>query len=203
MYVNTAHEVFQKQQTASNPNFPKDWNPLKSLRSTLLHEFNHVISQPTTDITLFSLVDSRNEVTDKKVEGFQIKGFTGERKLVALFNPIEEASAELLSKYINIDLFHSFISDYPGTQGNVTSIMIRLEKLLDSAGIDKILLARLHQTSDLKGFLLLLSERYGLNPQKISERDRIIFGFSLFEALVQNNQTILQDYMYTARRLPR
>lgn len=202
-YINTTNEIFQKQKTASNTNFPKDWNPLKSLRLTLFHEFSHVISQPAVDSAIFSVVDPRNDITDKQTAGFQIKGLTSKREPVGFYNSIDEATAELLSKYINTNLFQLFLSDYfSDIQGNnVTAIMIRLEKLVDSAKIDRMELAYLHKTSNLRGFLLLLAERYGISPQKIPERGRIIFGFALFEALVQNNQAILQDYMNSAKRL--
>lgn len=200
-YINTTNEIFQKHKTASNPNFPKDWHPLKSLRLALFHEFSHVISQPAVDSAIFSVVDPRNDITDKQFAGFQIKGLTNKRESVGLYSSIDVATAELLSKYINTDLFNLFLSDFSDIQGNnVTAIMIRLEKLVDSAKIDKMELAYLHKTSNLRGFLLLLAERYGISPQKIPERGRIIFGFTLFEALVQNNQAILQDYMNTARR---
>lgn len=201
-YINTANEIFQKEKTSRNPKFPEDWNPLKSLRLTLFHEFSHAISQTIVDTTIFSIVDSENTLTDKKIEGFMIRGLNSRKEPMDLYRSIDEASVELLSKYINTNLFHSFISEYGSTEGiNVTALMIRLEQLLNSATIDRMELARLHKTSNLKKLLLLLAERYGINPQKITERNRILFGFTLFQALIQNNQAILQDYMNSARRL--
>lgn len=200
IYVNATHEIFQRERTSTDK-FPQDWNPLKSLRLTLFHEFSHKISDPSKDPTVFSVVDASNTLTDQTIEGFQIRGFNNKRELLGIYNPIDEASVELLSKYINTDLFHSFVSDYGDRQGNnVTAIMTRLEQLLSAAQITKMDLARLHKASNLKGFLLLLAERGGINPQRISEPDRIAFGFSLFEALIRNNQVILQDYMNSARR---
>lgn len=201
IYINTTNEVFQKQETAKNPYYPKDWHPLKTLRLALFHEFNHLITQPAEDAAISVVVDPRNDITKKEIDGFAIKGFNVKKELVGLYASIDEASTELLSKYISINLFGSFLSDYShDNQGrNVTAIMIRLEKLIDSAKIDKMELAYLHRTSNLRGLLLLLTERSGINPQKVSERDRIVFGLSLFEALQQDNQTILQDYMNSAK----
>lgn len=199
IYINAAHEVFQKQETAKNPYYPKDWHPLKTLRLALFHEFNHLITQPAEDAAISAVVDPRNDITNKEIDGFAIKGFNSKKELVGLYGAIDEASAELSSKYINFDLFGSFLSDY-STDTRVTPIMIRLEKLLDAAKISKIEFTYLHKTSNLKGLLLLLTERYGINPQRISERDRIGFGLSLFEALMRDNQAILQDYMNSAKR---
>lgn len=199
IYINAAHEVFQKQETTKNPYFPKDWHPLKTLRLALFHEFNHLITQPAEDAAISAVVDPRNDITNKEIDGFAIKGFNSKKELVGLYASIDEASAELSSKYINFDLFGSFLSDY-STDTRVTPIMIRLEKLLDAAKISKIEFTYLHKTSNLKGFLLLLAERGGIHPQRISEQDRIVFGLTLFEALMRDNQAILQDYMNSARR---
>lgn len=200
IFINTSYEIFHKEMTSQDSKYPKDWNPLKSLRLLLFHEFSHAISVPSLDPVIFSIVDQNNTIKDKKNTGFRIKGYTDNREFAALYSSIDEAAVELLSKYINTDLFNSFISEYGDTQGNsVTDIMTRLEQLLSAARIAKMDLARLHKASNLKGFLLLLAERGGINPQIISESDRIVFGFSLFEALIQNNQAILQDYMNSAR----
>lgn len=204
IFVNTPYEIFHKEMTSQDPKYPRDWNPLKSLRVTLFHEFSHAISVPSLDPVIFSIVDQNNSIKDKKVTGFRIKGYTDKNEFAALYSSIDEAAVELLSKYINTDLFNSFISEYSDTEGHsVTDIMTRLEQLLSASKVTKMDLARLHKASDLKGFLLLLAERGGINPQRISEPDRIAFGFSLFEALIQNNQAILQDYMSSARRLAR
>lgn len=201
IYINTAYTIFQENLTSQDPKFPKGWNPLKSLRLILLHEFSHAISQPAEDTAIFSIVDSKNSITDKTIEGFRIKGFTGKNEFDALYDSLDEASVELLSKYVSTGLFHSFVSEYVSTEGyDVTAIMTRLEQLINSAQIDKIELARLHKTSNLRGFLLLLTERYGIDPQKVTEKGRILFGFSIFEALIHNNQAILQDYINSAKR---
>ncbi len=206
VYISTANDIFQKRVVAADKKIPPDWNPLKSLRQTLSHEFSHQISKPSQDQTIFSIVDPNNIYTDKEISGFQIKAFTTKKEHVGLFESIDEACVELLSKHLNTDLFQSFISEYGTEYGsdsvnNVSAIMTRLEQVLNAAGISRLELAHLHQTSDLKGFVLMLAERGGINPQKIAKPDRIMFGFSLFEALIQNNQAILQNYMNRARSI--
>jgi len=204
IFINTSYGIFHKEMTNQDPKYPKDWNPLKSLRLVLFHEFSHAISVPSLDSVIFSIVDKNNSIKDKKITGFRIKGYTDKNEFAALYSSIDEAAVELLSKYTNTDLFNSFISKYGDTEGHsVTDIMTRLEQLMNAARIDKMELARFHKSSNLRGFLLLLAERGGIDPQRISEPDRIAFGFSLFQALIQNNQAILQDYMNSARRLAR
>lgn len=204
IYINTANGIFQKKMTSQDPTFPIDWNPLKSLRLTLSHEFNHAIAEPSQDPFIFDIVDPDNTLTHRRINGFQFYGLTSENGSAGLYDSIDEASAELLSKYINTELFDSFISKYDNHRmQDITNIIGRLEKLLEEAGITKMELARFHKNSGLRGFLLLLAERGRINAQNISEHDRIIFGLTLFEALVQNNQTILQDYMNSAKDLSR
>lgn len=202
IYIDTSNDIFQKNKTSTKSNWSKGWNPLKSLRLTLFHEFIHEIVQLRQDQALFSVVDAQNNVRDKEISGFRVQGYDNKNRSVAIYDLIDEASVELLSKYINTDLFRSFISGYISKEGvDASAIMTRLEQVLNSAGISRTDLANFHQTSDLKGFLLLLNERYGISPQKIGEKDRITFGFSIFEALVQNNQAILQDYITSAKKL--
>lgn len=202
IYINATQPIYQAEQTKIDKKFPQGWNPLKSLRLTLFHEFSHQISRPSKDPIISSVVDSTNILSDKKIDGFTIKAYNNKKELLGLYSSIDEASVELLSKYINTDLFHSFISEYGDRQGNnITSIMTRLDQLLNAARITNMDLARFHKDSNLKGFLLLLTDRGGINPQIVSESDRIAFGFSLFEALIKNDQAVLQDYINHARNL--
>lgn len=201
IYINVGNGFFQKKATSSNPAFPKDWNPLKSLRIALSEEFTHFIIQPAEDAGLFLIVDSANEITNKRIYGFKFKGIRGKNQ-VFLYPTIEEASVKLLANYINLDLFDVYLDTYAenSREQDINNIMLRLEQVIDSAKIDKTILASLHKTSNLRGLLLLLGERYGLDPQKVNEQMRIMFGLSIFEALKQNDQIILQDYISTARK---
>lgn len=152
-YVNTTYEIFQKEVTSQDPKFPKDWHPLKSLRLTLFHEFNHVIAKPTTDSLIFSILDPSNQLTNKLIDGFRVQGLTKKKEFVGFSSPIDEALVELLSKDINTNLFGSFISEYTHELGiNISNIMNILEQILIIAKVDKQQLAYFHQTSDLKGF---------------------------------------------------
>lgn len=198
LYINATDEIFNKARLSRK--FP-GWNPLMVLRLTLFHEFSHQITIISQDTGVFAVVDRGNEIQNKAIEGFEISGDNAKKEHVGIYHLIDEASVELLSKYINNDLFHSFISDYSNNEGdNITNIMNRFEGFLKAAGITRMELAQLHQDSNLKGLLLLLAERGGVNPRRISEPDRIAFGFTLFEASIRNNQAILQDYTKRATK---
>lgn len=202
IYLNLSSPAFQQKTIDTDPAL-RGFNPLKQLRLALFHDFYHVVTEDSQDDSIFAIVDPQNQKRNKKNSGFRILGMDNRGILVGLYENIHEATAELLSKQINQDLFGSFHSDYPSSGEKVTDTMLHLALLLEAAQIPVNEVRRMYKQSSLKEFLLLLSERGGINPQRVSERDRILFGFAIFEALIKNNQIILQDYMNSARGLPR
>lgn len=204
IYVNTLNVIFRKDLTDQDPKFPAGWNPLKSLRLTLFHEFSHAIAKPATDPLIFSVLDPLNELTSKRVEGFRFTGRTGRGEFVGAYGPIDEAFVELLSKYINRDLFDSFISEYTHELGmSVSNIMNNLEQILEAAKINRDQLTKYHQDSNLKGFLLKLFERKGTKNTRSTERNQIEDGFILFDVLMTNNQSYIQAYLDQLRSVQR
>lgn len=202
IYLNLSSPAFQQKTIDKDPAL-RGFNPLKQLRLALFHDFYHVVTEDSQDDSIFAIVDPQNQKRNKKISGFRILGMDNRGILVGLYENIHEATAELLSKQINQDLFGSFHSDYPSSGEKVTDTMLRLALLLKAAQIPVNEVRRMYKQSSLKEFLLLLSERGGINPQRIAERDRILFGFAIFEALNKNNQAILQDYMNSARSFSR
>lgn len=200
VFINTTHDSFIKGLTDEDPKYPYNWNPLKSLRIALFHEFNHLLSISGTDTALFAVLDPNNEYHDKRIEGFKIRGLNNKNQYAGDYDSIDEAFVELMSKKINTDLFGDFVGEYKDAEGNdVIAIMDRLEQVLNAANINNKELMRLHKSSNLRGFLLLLVDRSHIDMRAVPEPVKISIGTRLLRALIQNDQVVLQDYMNKAR----
>ncbi|MBI4038351.1 hypothetical protein HY384_00155 [Candidatus Daviesbacteria bacterium] len=178
-------------------------NSLSSLREMLFHEWEHLFEPLKQDDLIFNVVDPNNRLKGKQVAGFNVMGYSTSGFLRDLFQGIKEATAELSSKKLNLSLFGSFYNYYPMIpyRGRipVAKIVVNLEELLDAANISIEQMREMRRDSNLRGFLLLLTEQFELNSKVYSERERISYGLRLFVALARDEQPILQDYIERAR----
>lgn len=193
--VNAASDVFKQQNIRSMNNLPPNWNPLKMLRISLLHEFNHLV-QETTDDAVFSVVDPENRITNKRIEGFRFKGTDENGNFATGLNDLHEAVMELLAKDISQIDFGSHFSDYQDdvTGLSITTIMNTLEQILQVIGLSHKDLAKLHKSSNLREFSLMLSDKAGVNTAE-SLDNRLRFGINIASAIERNNQRLLQGYI--------
>ncbi|MDO8570021.1 MAG: hypothetical protein Q7R97_00360 [Candidatus Daviesbacteria bacterium] len=193
--VNTASEAFKKQNVALMKNVPQNWNSLKMLRISLLHEFNHLVIE-SEDEVIFSIIDPNNKIKDKRIEGFRIIGIDKIGKLAVVFTDLHEAAIEFFAKKLSLADFGSHLSNFQSdvTGEDVTALMGCLEQILGVIGMTYEELTKLHKKSNLRQFLLTLSDKAGVSPN-ISLEDRIKFGSVIAGAIERNDQRILQNYI--------
>lgn len=191
--VNVASEAFK--------NAPLTWNPLKILRISLLHEFNHLVFEGRDEI-IFSIIDPNNRIEDKRVEGFRFVGVDEKGKFATALDDLHEAVIELLAKDISQSDFGLHISNMPSqlTGEDITAVMNRLEQILQIVGITHQELAILHKNSNLREFLLKISDKAGVSLDASLE-NRIRFGSIIAGAIERNDQRTLQSYINQVRSI--
>ncbi len=187
--VNTASEAFKQK------NLPAGWNPLKFLRLSLLHEFNHLVIE-STDQTIFSIMDPNNRLKDKRIEGFRIVGVNEKGGFDEAFNDLHESTIELLARNISQADFGSHYSnmDSEGTGENLTALMGRLDQILQLIGMNYQELIILFRNSNLRRFLTTLAEKAGVNPSAPLD-SKIRTGSIVAGAIERNDQRAIQNYI--------
>lgn len=200
--VNLSHPIFQLK-SMTNPIYPKGWNPLKSLRRVLAHEFNHLITPIIDDQELFNATDLDETFQNRRVAGFSIRAFHPTNGLPVSVNAtIDEAAVELQAANFS-SLFGSSVEiQYFNIYGqDIAAIALRLSNLTKTAGISLEQLSSLNRSSKLKEFLLLLAEKAKISPQATFVQ-KLEYGFKVCDALTSNDQMFLQDFINRAT-LPR
>lgn len=193
--VNAAADPFQQRLIDTLKVAPKNWNPLKMLRVSLLHEFNHLVNE-SKDETIFSIVDPNNQYKDKRIEGFRFIGIDKTGSYASSFNDLHEAVIELLAKDISLSDFGSHISDMASeTPGlNMSVIINNLEQTLRAVGINHQALSKLHKSSNLRELLLILAEKAGADSNT-PLKNKVEFGSRIARVIQTNDQRILQEYL--------
>lgn len=195
--VNLPHPIFHSK-SMTNPIYPKGWNPLKSLRRVLSHEFNHLITPIIPDQELFDATDLDARFKERRVAGFSIRAFHPNGRPVAVNVPIDEATVELQATNFSSLFGPSLEMRYFSIYGeDIAGIAIRLSNLTKTVGISSEQLSRLNRGSKLKEFLLLLTEKAKISPQA-SLAQRLEYGFNVCDALINNDQIFLQDFIKRA-----
>lgn len=187
--VNSAADAYKQR------NIPRDWNPLKILRLSLLHEFNHLVTEASDEIT-FSIVDPTNRYKDKLIEGFRFVAIEGTDMLATSFNDLHEAVVELLAKDLSVAYFGSYLSAMSNeiTGDDVSVTINNLERVLQAIGMSHQELLKLHRNSNLRGFFIILADKTGINADAPIE-NKIRFGSIIAGAIERNNQQTLQKYI--------
>lgn len=196
--VNAGADVYKQENIVIIEDTPYTWNPLKMFRLSLLHEFNHLVTEKNDDV-IFSIIDPNNQIRDKRIEGFRLVGINKDGTFPTVYNDLHEAVIELLAKDISQSDFGSYYSNYPSdiTGEDITVLINRLEQILQVTGISHQELASMHKNSNLRDFLLKLSDKAGVNIEAPLE-NRIRLGSIIAQAIESNNQRILQDYIRQA-----
>ena len=193
--INVSADGFKQVNLSRVKNIPTGWNPLKELRLVLLHEFNHLVIE-SSDPVIFSIIDPNDIQRDKRIEGFRLMGIDQRGNFAAVFDDLHEAVIELLARNISQSDFGSYFSnrDTSITREEITTLISRLETVLQVAGITHQELSKLHKASNLREFLLILANNAGVTPETPIE-NRIRFGSIIAGAIERNDQRILQNYI--------
>lgn len=193
--VNAGADVYKQENIVRITDTTYTLNPLKMFRLSLLHELNHLVTERNDDV-IFSIIDPNNQIKDKRIEGFRFVGINKDGTFATVYNDIHEAVIELLAKDISQSDFGSYYGNFPtGITGeDVTVLINQLEQILQVTGISHQELATMHKNSDLRGFLLKLSDKAGVNVNAPLE-NRIRLGSIIVQAIESNDQRILQDYI--------
>lgn len=195
--INLPHPIFHLK-SMTNPIYPRGWNPLKSLRRILSHEFNHFITPIITDDELLNATDLDEKFTDRRVAGFSIRAFHPNGSSVAINVAIDEAAVELQAANFSDLLSPSLEIQYFSVYGeDIAGIALRLSNLTQKAGIGLRQLSSLNRSSNLKEFLLLLAEKAKISSQATFAQ-RLEYGFKVCDALINNDQMSLQDFINRA-----
>ncbi len=160
---------------------PQAWNPARTLRTTLAHEWGHDIVGNSTD-PILSLLDPKNRYPSKRFEGFRVKGLTDlaegiypsdikpNTEHALRYSELDEAAVELLAARPNVEFFpkdRNFYSSYPdyhGSTDGITQMGLRLNRLKDACRVGDDILYRRHYASDVGQFFFLLLRRTGFLP---------------------------------------
>lgn len=193
--VNVASDGFKQENINLIQNAPPAWNPLRELRVSLFHEFNHLAIE-SSDEVLFSIVDPNNKFKDKRIEGFRFMGVDERGSFAGALNDLHEAVIELLARDLSQSYFGSYYSNYPTeiTGEDLTVVIDRLKQILQVVGITHQELATLHKNSNLREFLLKISDKVGVSVDAPLE-NRIRFGSIIAGAIERNDQRTLQSYI--------
>lgn len=199
--VNVASEAFIQVNLNRIKNIPPRWNPLKELRVVLLHEFNHLVTE-IEDPVIFSIVDPTNRIKDKVIEGFRFRGIDERGNIAAGLDDLHEAVIELLAKNISQSDFGSYFSERPTsiTGEEIIILIDRLETVLQIIGMSHEELSRLHKNSNLRQFLLILSDKAGINRDTPLET-RVRIGSVIAGAIERNDQRTLQSYINQVKQI--
>lgn len=196
-YIDLHGSVFQLNNIRKDPTFPKGWNPLKSLRTTEVHEWFHLtVLQPNSEDQVLELLDPSNASPNKWVFGFRIENLNS-NFTTALFEDFDEATTELLSIRTNSTLFGTYDSDYASANGrSITESALRLNEMIKAARISGPELGKFHAESRLGDFLLLLDQRAGIGLHNVSSPLR--FGLRLIRAVLGEDDEMLNYYLKEA-----
>lgn len=191
--INLANPAFDTS-VLRRGGLPRDWNSLKSLRHVLLHEFVHLTTIPKQDAEFFDLTDIPKNVTDPIIEGFlvQFKEAGQDREIFHIINElvVETITNEKVNRLFGLTPPIQFIE-----QGvDLSTTQPRLRQVLDAAGISVTDLERFNRSSDIYGFLVALSSRVNF-PSDTSLAERINYVLSVLDAVLYNNQTLIQEYI--------
>lgn len=198
--INLTHPIFHLKNMA-NPIYPKDWNPLKSLRRVLSHEFNHLVTPIIADQELFDATDLDARFQERRVAGFSIRAVHPNGSPIAVNVPIDEAAVEMQAANFSSLFGPSVAIQYFTIYGDdIAAITSRLSNLTKAAGIGLEQVSDLNRGSKLKEFLLLLAEKAKISPQATLVQ-KLEYGFKVCDALMNNDQKFLQDFI-TRSTLP-
>lgn len=197
MVINTRADAYS-QENLSGMRTSVKLNPLTMLRMSLVHEFHHLV-KTGVDEELFAMIDPRNELLDKMIEGFRFRADHPSGSPAGALNNIHEAMFELASKDINQRYFGFFFSDYGTSQDSqsLTSVMNGLERVLQATGITIQEAKVLQRESRLRDFLLLVLSRGGVSDQD-SVSARLKFGLTLMTAIERNDRAFVQGFINRA-----
>lgn len=193
--VNTAATSFQQRNIDAATSLPKGWNPLKTLRTALFHDFGHLVNE-RTDEEIFSALDPNSEFTEKRIEGFKFIGKDKIGRQASAFTDFNEAVVELLAKNIDLAYFGFHPNDMPSTTPglDMDAIIRNTEQVLQAIGLNHQELAKLFKNSRLKEFLVILADKAGVG-NNVSLKDKITSGSDIIEIIQENNQDLLQIYL--------
>lgn len=202
VFIDLDTHFFKSSTFSRNPVYPRGWNPLKSLRMTLGHEWHHLIVEPRTEDPILLLSDLNNNHPNKRTSGFRMEGLDSNSSRV--FVAFDEATVERLSIKLAQDLFgvNNYYSDYRRPLGggiihDITQIVFRLTSIMRAAQIDRDQLFPLYRQSKLGQFLSLLATREGITDQK---EPLILRGKRIVQAIVDNDKALLEKYIENAKR---
>lgn len=192
--VNLNNLAFNASLLRRRGGFPKDWNALKSLRRVLLHEFVHLTTTTKKDDEFFALTDLPEDIEDPVLDGFVIL-FKERGQGMESFHPHNELAVETIANERSNRLFGPTPPIPYIEQGvNLSIAQIRFSQILDAAEINITTLERLNRSSDLYGFLATLASKVDF-PSNTSLADKINYVLSVFDSVLYNNQTIIQEYI--------
>jgi len=160
-YIDLSHLYFNSNHLKNTSNLPPFWNPLKSSRMGLTHEWGHFTTPNPNDLVLLAL-DPTNKYPSKRASGFSFQDLSHPDQ--TLFDGFDEAATELSSISLNRQLFGSlWYSNFIDSYGrNITQAAFNLDSLISAAGISIQELFKLHSQSEPHEFLFMLVERAGI-----------------------------------------
>ncbi len=195
--VNVANPAFNTI-LLRNAGFPHDWNALKLLRRTLLHEFVHLTTTPKKDEEFLKLTDLPQNIEDPIMDGF-VLDYSEQRQPRELFHVINELVVETITSERSNRLF-GLTPPIPFIEQDVdlSTAQTRFKPVLDAAGIKITDLERFSRSSDFYGFLVNLSTSIDFDPS-ISLGARLNYVLNILDAVLYNNQPEIQGYINRAK----
>lgn len=199
--VNVASAAFYQKNLNQMDNLPTGWNPLKTLRLALTHEFNHLVDE-NQDPDIFSVIDPYNEIKDRRIEGFRFIGIDEKGNIAAGLDYLHEAVIEFQARDTSQVDFGSYFSSYSTEFDgqDITVLMARLDRVVQAIGISHEELGKLHKKSNLRQFILTLADKGGFDSG-FPLKQRIIYGLTIAGIIERGNERALQDYINKVTRL--
>lgn len=165
--------------------FSQDWNALKVLRGTLMHEFLHLTVIPRKDPQFFNMTDLPKDIEDAQVEGFLLT-YSEKGRPREAFNLVQELALETITNDRCNRLF-GFTPILP---------YIDLEKGADL----KAAQPRFRQVlTAFYGFVLALSAKVQFSSDA-TPINRINYVLDLFDAIIFNNPRKIQEHISRTAR---
>ncbi len=188
VYVYIHAPTLQKSYWALQPQL--HWNPLKELVHVLDHEWKHLEVTERTDARMDTLLDPENTFSDKVVGGFRMDGINASGFPKSVYAKLDEGITDYLAT-------QSVIS-YLGAAVNLIDVGAMVDYfpiIFNEAGIPPQTIQQLHRESKFYEFLILLAEIEGVKGLTITERQQVLAGLSVANALVNNDKPTIEKYI--------
>ncbi|QQG40409.1 MAG: hypothetical protein HYV37_02450 [Candidatus Levyibacteriota bacterium] len=192
VYVYIHASTLQKSYWELQPQL--HWNPLKELVHALDHEWKHLEVRERTDARMDTLLDPENAFSGKVITGFRMNGTNASEFPKSVYAQLDEGITDYLATQSVLSYFGAVVNS-----ADVATMVDYFPIIFKEAGILPQTIQQLHQESKFYEFLILLAKIKGVEGSIITERQQVLAGLAVVNALVNNDKPTIEKYIQAIR----